>query len=83
MDSDSVVRWLDGAKRATDMDAVEPANDKDKKVKICDFSLSHDRHEKAMAVAELTGVGVGTPGWVSPEEVITTTPTELWDVALS
>ena len=41
------------------------ANDQSKTVKICDFSFS-----RMQGHYEITGVGLGTPGWVPPEETM-------------
>jgi len=38
------------------------ANDQSKTVKICDFSFSR----LSQGRYEITGVGLGTPGWVPP-----------------
>lgn len=57
------------------------ANDQSKTVKICDFSFSRMEHGHY----EITGVGLGTPGWVPPEETmgeLVTTKADVYSFAM-
>ncbi len=56
------------------------ANDQSKTVKICDFSFS-----RLQGHYEITGVGLGTPGWVPPEETmgeLVTTKADVYSFAM-
>lgn len=50
------------------------ANDRLKTVKICDFSMS-----RIQGYYQRTGAGLGTPGWVAPEETLGELVTEKAD----